>query len=47
MLRDTALPSAAPGVSLFASNLGVEIGQAVIVLAGAYWFVERVLQGRA
>ncbi len=77
VLRDTGLPSAALGVSLFAFNLGVEIGQAVIVLiaalglgllrrhrpawsglvatagsalvmlAGAYWFVERVLQGRA
>ena len=77
VLRDTGLPSAALGVSLFAFNLGVEIGQAAIVLvaalglgllrrhrpawsgrvatagsalvmlAGAYWFVERVLQGRA
>ena len=77
VLRDTGLPSGALGVSLFAFNLGVEIGQAIIVLiaalalgllrrhrpawsgwvatggsalvmlAGAYWFVERVLQGRA
>jgi hypothetical protein len=77
VLRDTGLPSTALGVSLFAFNLGVEIGQAIIVLiaalalglvrrhrpawsgwvatvgsalvmlAGAYWFVERVLQGRA
>jgi hydrogenase/urease accessory protein HupE len=76
VLRDTGLPSGALGVSLFAFNLGVEIGQALIVvivasalgllrgrlprlaarvatagsvvvlLAGAYWFVERVLQGR-
>jgi hypothetical protein len=76
VLRDTGLPAGALGVSLFAFNLGVEIGQAVIVvivasalgllrrrfpaaaarvatlgsvvvlLAGAYWFVERVLQGR-
>lgn len=76
VLRDTGLPSGALGVSLFAFNLGVEIGQAVIVvivaaalgllrrrlprtagrvatggsivvlLAGTYWFVERVLQGR-
>lgn len=73
VLRDTGLPSGALGVSLFAFNLGVEIGQAAIVvvvaltlgalrrrwpplaarvatagsalvlLAGAYWFVERVL----
>ena len=76
VLRDTGLPSGALGVSLFAFNLGVEIGQAAIVVivasalgllrrrlppvaarvatagsvlvlvAGAYWFVERVLQGR-
>jgi hydrogenase/urease accessory protein HupE len=76
VLRETGLPSAALGVSLFAFNLGVEIGQAaivvvvaaalgllrarlpitavrvasigsvVVVLAGTYWFVERVLQGR-
>jgi hypothetical protein len=76
VLRDTGLPSGALGVSLLAFNLGVEIGQAVIVvivaaalgllrrrlpsmaghvatagsvvvvLAGAYWFVERVLEGR-
>ena len=73
VLRDTGLPSGALGVSLFAFNLGVEIGQAAIVvvvaltlgllrrrlppiasrvstvgsvvvlLAGAYWFVERVM----
>ena len=77
VLRDTGLPSGALGVSLFAFNLGVEIGQAAIVVvvaaalallrrqrpqwaarvatvgsalvlcAGVYWFVERVLQGRA
>jgi hypothetical protein len=77
VLRETGLPSTALGVSLFAFNLGVEIGQACIVLiaalalgllrrrrpvwsgrvatvgsalvmlAGAYWFMERVLQGRA
>lgn len=76
VLRDTGLPAGALGISLFAFNLGVEIGQAVIVvivasalgllrrrrpaaamrvatvgsilvlLAGSYWFVERVLQGR-
>ena len=72
VLRETGLPNRALGVSLFAFNLGVEIGQALIVavvatalayvrrhsdaaarfiviagsivvmLAGAYWFVERV-----
>jgi len=77
VLRDMGLPATALGVSLFAFNLGVELGQAVIVvvvasalgllrqrmpavatrvatvgsvvvlLAGVYWFVERVLQGRA
>ncbi|MGI8671872.1 MAG: HupE/UreJ family protein [Luteitalea sp.] len=77
VLRDTGLPSTALGVSLLAFNLGVEIGQAgivvvvasalgllrrrlpavaarvttvgsvVVLLAGVYWFVERILQGRA
>jgi hydrogenase/urease accessory protein HupE len=72
VLRDTGLPPGALGVSLFAFNLGVEIGQAAIVLvvatalnqlrhrregaalrvatlgswvvllAGAWWFVQRV-----
>ena len=72
VLRETGLPNRALGVSLFSFNLGVEIGQALIVavvatalayvrrhsdaaarfiviagsivvmLAGAYWFVERV-----
>lgn len=72
VLRETGLPTGALGVSLFAFNLGVEIGQAVIVIvaatvlnlvrrwrpgvaarvaqvgsalvlvAGAWWFVERV-----
>ncbi len=72
VLRDTGLPPRALGLSLFSFNLGVEIGQAVIVvvaavglglfaaaspalagrvatagsvlvlLAGAFWFVERV-----
>jgi hypothetical protein len=72
VLRETGLPGSAIGVSLFSFNLGVEIGQAVIVLivatllslvrqrnavlarriamagsvvvllAGAFWFVERV-----
>jgi hypothetical protein len=72
VLRETGLPSSAIGVSLFSFNLGVEIGQAVIVLvvatllslvrqrnallarriamagsvvvmlAGAFWFFERV-----
>jgi hydrogenase/urease accessory protein HupE len=73
VLRETGLPSRALGVSLFSFNLGVEIGQAIIVLvvasvlavvrsrdallarriamagsvvvmlAGAFWFIERVL----
>ncbi len=77
VLRDMGLPPTALGVSLFAFNLGVEIGQAAIVvvvasalgllrqrwpavaarvalvgsvvvlLAGVYWFVERVLPGSA
>jgi hypothetical protein len=77
VLRDTGLPSGALGVSLFAFNLGVEIGQAAIVvvaasllnilrhrraraaqvvatvgswvvlLAGAWWFYERVFPGQA
>jgi hydrogenase/urease accessory protein HupE len=72
VLRDMGLPAGALGVSLFAFNLGVEVGQAAIVLvvasalnqvrrwrpglaarvaqagsalvlvAGAWWFVERV-----
>jgi hypothetical protein len=72
VLRDTGLPNRALGVSLFSFNLGVEIGQALIVvvvatvlaairardavlarriatvgsvgvmIAGAYWFIERV-----
>ena len=72
VLREIGLPPRALGVSLFSFNLGVEIGQAVIVvivasllafvrsrspmrarqlvsvgslvvmLAGAYWFVQRV-----
>jgi hydrogenase/urease accessory protein HupE len=72
VLRDAGLPNRALGVSLFSFNLGVEIGQAIIVvvvatllsrirrrsatvakriatagsvvvmLAGAYWFLERV-----
>jgi hydrogenase/urease accessory protein HupE len=72
VLRETGLPSSALGLSLFSFNLGVEIGQAAIVvvvasaltvlrghdarlaarvatagsvcvlLAGAFWFVERV-----
>ena len=72
VLRETGLPDHALGVSLFSFNLGVEIGQAMIVvvvatalslvrqrdavlagriatagsvgvmIAGAYWFVERV-----
>ncbi len=76
VLRDTGLPSGALGLSLFAFNLGVEVGQAAIVvvvamaldalrrrsarvgalvatagawvvlLAGTWWFVERVTQGR-
>ncbi len=76
VLRETGLPPGALGVSLFAFNVGVEIGQAAIVVAvasglgllrrrvpaaagrlatagsvvvlvaGAYWFVERVMQGR-
>lgn len=73
VLRETGLPDHALGLSLFAFNLGVEIGQALIVvivasalamlrrrnaavarqvaiagsitvmLAGAFWFFERVL----
>jgi hydrogenase/urease accessory protein HupE len=73
VLREIGLPSRALGVSLFSFNLGVEIGQALIVivvatlleairrrnapaaqrivtvgslvvmLAGAFWFVERLL----
>jgi hypothetical protein len=73
VLRETGLPDSALGLSLFAFNLGVEIGQAAIVvvvasalallrryhataaryvvtagsvtvmLAGAFWFFERVL----
>jgi hydrogenase/urease accessory protein HupE len=73
VLREIGLPSRALGVSLFSFNLGVEIGQAAIViivstllaavrrrnaplaqrivtvgslvvmLAGAFWFVERLL----
>jgi hydrogenase/urease accessory protein HupE len=73
VLRETGLPNRALGVSLFSFNLGVEIGQAMIVvvvatalslvrqrsaalarhiatigsvvvmIAGAYWFIERVL----
>jgi hydrogenase/urease accessory protein HupE len=73
VLRETGLPTRALGLSLFSFNLGVEIGQAAIVvlvasalaalrgrnarlaarvvtagsvcvlLAGAFWFVERVL----
>ena len=72
VLRETGLPDRALGVSLFSFNLGVEIGQAMIVIvvatalslvrqrdavlagriatagsvgvmiAGAYWFFERV-----
>jgi HupE/UreJ protein len=72
VLREISLPPRALGISLFSFNLGVEIGQAVIVvivasilafvrtrspraaqrlatagsvivvLAGAYWFVQRV-----
>jgi len=73
VLRETGLPDKALGLSLFSFNLGVEIGQAAIVivvssalmllrgrnaplaarlatvgsvavmLAGAFWFVERIL----
>jgi hydrogenase/urease accessory protein HupE len=73
VLREIGLPSRALGVSLFSFNLGVEIGQAMIVivvatvleairrrnapvaqrivtvgslvvmLAGAFWFVERLM----
>lgn len=76
VLRDVGLPAGALGVSLLAFNIGVEIGQAAIVVvvasaltwlrrrrpglativatagsalvlvAGAYWFVERVLPAR-
>jgi hydrogenase/urease accessory protein HupE len=72
VLRDAGLPNRALGMSLFSFNLGVEIGQAVIVvavttalslirrrsqkaarhlvtvgsvgvmIAGAFWFIERV-----
>jgi hypothetical protein len=72
VLRDAGLPNRALGMSLFSFNLGVEIGQAIIVvivasalavirrrnatvarhivtvgsvgvmIAGAFWFVERV-----
>jgi hypothetical protein len=72
VLREIGLPPRALGISLFSFNLGVEIGQAVIVvlvasllafvrsrsplrarqlvsmgsivvmLAGAYWFVQRI-----
>jgi hypothetical protein len=72
VLRETGLPNRALGVSLFSFNLGVEIGQAMIVvvvaaalslvrkrnatlagriatigsvvvmMAGAYWFIDRV-----
>jgi hypothetical protein len=72
VLRDAGLPNRALGVSLFSFNLGVEVGQALIVavvatalayvrrssevaaryiviagsvvvmLAGVYWFIERV-----
>jgi hypothetical protein len=72
VLRETGLPDRALGLSLFSFNLGVEIGQALIVivvasalaivrrrnalvarhvvtagsitvmLAGAFWFFERV-----
>jgi hypothetical protein len=72
VLRDAGLPNRALGLSLFSFNLGVEIGQAIIVIvvasalafvrarnevlakriatagsvvvmiAGAFWFVERV-----
>jgi hypothetical protein len=72
VLRETGLPAQALGLSLFAFHLGVEVGQAMIVvvvasalsalrgrnaglaarlatagsivvmLAGAFWFVERV-----
>jgi len=73
VLRETGLPPRALGLSLFSFNVGVEIGQALIVVivasvlgairahrpavartivvagslvviaAGAYWFIERVL----
>jgi len=73
VLRETGLPPRALGLSLFSFNLGVEIGQAIIVLivasllgairarrpaatrpivlagslvviaAGTYWFVQRIL----
>jgi hypothetical protein len=76
VLRDFGLPREALGVSLFAFNAGVEVGQAcivgavlpllaltrarapkqapavvtaisvVVVLAGAWWFVERVFAAR-
>ena len=35
VLRETGLPNRALGLSLFAFNLGVEIGQAMIVLVVA------------
>ena len=77
VLRDSGLPNRALGVSLFSFNLGVEIGQALIVvvvatalaairarnavlarriaiagsvgvmIAGAYWFIERVFSTSA
>jgi hypothetical protein len=73
VLREIGLPPRALGISLFSFNLGVEIGQAIIVvivatalgfvrarnprlalrlaragsivviLAGAYWFIQRVI----
>ena len=73
MLREIGLPPRALGISLFSFNLGVEIGQAlivvivasalafvrarnprfarrlatagsvVVILAGAYWFVQRIV----
>jgi hypothetical protein len=73
VLRETGLPNRALGLSLFSFNLGVEIGQALVViivatalaflrqrnaplarrvvtigsvvvlLAGVFWFIERVL----
>ncbi len=73
VLREIGLPARALGISLFSFNLGVEIGQAIlvvavaslltvlrahspkraqqlvtvasigVVLAGSYWFVQRVL----
>jgi HupE / UreJ protein len=73
VLREIGLPPRALGISLFSFNLGVEIGQAIIVvivaavlgfvrtrsprlalrlahagsivviLAGAYWFIQRIV----